>query len=272
MKKLSNTILILLLLHVKCDKIIRYNGYFDEDKRHEILNEAQLAPFLFNFLPESRKTRFSDFDLVEDNQLFLPHPLIRDIQHVDNFKRHLNFGHLSRRHPELDISNVAKKLQADELWAHNYTGKGIRIAIFDTGLTSKRAHFRNVVVERDYTDEHSPNDGDGHGTFVAGIIAGSNRFCPGIAPEAELYIYKVFGKNQESRTSWFLDAFNDALQQQIHIINLRLVKQFFDSKFLLVLEEQIIKIAFLWTRSKKSLVMELYSFLPSATTVPRLEA
>lgn len=76
------------------------------------------------------------------------------------------------------------------------TGKGIKIAIFDTGLTSKRMHFRNVVVERDYTNENSLNDRVGHGTFVAGIISGINRRCPGIAPDAQLYIYKVFEGNQ----------------------------------------------------------------------------
>jgi subtilisin family serine protease len=224
MKKLSSAIFILLLLYVKSDKIIRYNGYFDEVKRREILENALLAPFLLNSLVESRKTHFSDFDLVKDARLIiLPHPLIRDIQLVNNSRRHLNFRSISRRRSGLDI-NVAEKLQADKLWAHGYTGKGIRIAIFDTGLTSKRANFHNVVVERDYTDEHSPNDSDGHGTFVAGVIAGSNRRCTGIAPEAELYIYKVFGKGQESRTSWFLDAFNDAIQHRVDIINLRLAR------------------------------------------------
>lgn len=58
--------------------------------------------------------------------------------------------------------------------------------------------FKNVMAERDYTDENSPSDQLGHGTFVAGIVAGTNRRCPGLAPDAELYIYKVFGRNQVS--------------------------------------------------------------------------
>jgi membrane-bound transcription factor site-1 protease len=35
----------------------------------------------------------------------------------------------------------------------------------------------------------------GHGLFVAGII-GSNKECLGLAPEAQLHIFKVFTNNQ----------------------------------------------------------------------------
>ena len=52
----------------------------------------------------------------------------------------------------------------------------------------------------------------GHGTFVASVIAGTHRACPGLAPDAQLHVYKVFNKMQLSYTSWFLDAFNHAIQ------------------------------------------------------------
>lgn len=38
--------------------------------------------------------------------------------------------------------------------------------------------------------------GLGHGTFVAGIISGTSKDCPGFAPEAELHIFRVFTNNQ----------------------------------------------------------------------------
>lgn len=62
--------------------------------------------------------------------------------------------------------------------------------------------------------------GVGHGTFVAGIIASTKKKCSGIASESNLHIYKVFTNQQTSRTSWFLDAFNKAIQNNVHIINL----------------------------------------------------
>ena len=39
--------------------------------------------------------------------------------------------------------------------------------------------------------------GLGHGTFVAGVIA-SNKECLGFAPEADLYIFRVFTNSQVS--------------------------------------------------------------------------
>ncbi|KAF5405447.1 Membrane-bound transcription factor site-1 protease [Paragonimus heterotremus] len=43
---------------------------------------------------------------------------------------------------------------------------------------------------------------------------------PGIAPQADLYVFRVFTDNQVSYTSWFLDAFNYAISRRLHVINL----------------------------------------------------
>ena len=46
------------------------------------------------------------------------------------------------------------------------------------------------------------------------------RSCPGFAPEAELFTFRVFTNAQLSYTSWFLDAFNYAIARRVHVINL----------------------------------------------------
>ena len=51
-------------------------------------------------------------------------------------------------------------------------------------------------------------DQNGHGTFVAGVIGSKNPKCPGIAPETEIYILKLFTDEEITYSSWFLDAFN----------------------------------------------------------------
>ena len=45
-----------------------------------------------------------------------------------------------------------------------------------------------------YTHTYAPAE-VGHGTFVAGLIAGVGE-CAGLAPDAELYIMKVFTSKQ----------------------------------------------------------------------------
>lgn len=90
---------------------------------------------------------------------------------------------------------VTSALQADVLWSQGHTGKGVKVAIFDTGLARNHPHFRKIRDRTNWTDEKNLDDGLGHGTFVAGVIASSAE-CLGFAPDAELYIFRVFTNNQ----------------------------------------------------------------------------
>ena len=47
-----------------------------------------------------------------------------------------------------------------------------------------------------WTHEPTLEDGLGHGTFVAGVVAGSDAACPGFAVEAEIYTFRVFTNDQ----------------------------------------------------------------------------
>ena len=92
---------------------------------------------------------------------------------------------------------VTSALQADVLWSMGHTGKGVKVAIFDTGLARNHQHFKRVKDRTNWTDEKSLDDGLGHGTFVAGVIASSSE-CLGFAPDADLYIFRVFTNSQVS--------------------------------------------------------------------------
>jgi len=114
---------------------------------------------------------------------------------------------------------ITSILQADVLWEMGVTGAGVRVAVFDTGLSKTHPHFRRIKERTNWTNEKTLEDGLGHGTFVAGVIA-SSKECLGFAPDAELHVYRVFTNNQVSYTSWFLDAFNYAIMKKIHVLNL----------------------------------------------------
>lgn len=43
-----------------------------------------------------------------------------------------------------------------------------------------------------WTNEETLNDNLGHGTFVAGVIAGEDEECLGFAPDTEIYAFRVF--------------------------------------------------------------------------------
>jgi len=89
-------------------------------------------------------------------------------------------------------------LEADALWKMGITGKDVKVAIFDTGLAATHPHFKNIKERINWTNENTREDGLGHGTFVAGVIASSFSDCLGFAPDAELYIFRVFTNSQVS--------------------------------------------------------------------------
>ncbi|MBO2536867.1 S8 family serine peptidase [Rummeliibacillus suwonensis] len=116
-------------------------------------------------------------------------------------------------------------------WQQNNTGKGVKVAIFDTGVADIPA-LANVkkysFVEDDQTtpaDESLPLDMDGHGTAVAGIIAGqlssrlTDGYLIGVAPDVDMYSAKVFD-NDGARMETILKAVEWAIENNIDIINM----------------------------------------------------
>ncbi|XP_049538896.1 membrane-bound transcription factor site-1 protease isoform X2 [Anopheles darlingi] len=127
--------------------------------------------------------------------------------------------HSNRRLLRAIPRQITSLLKADVLWNMGITGKGVKVAVFDTGLSKSHPHFKRIKERTNWTNEKTLDDGVSHGTFVAGIIA-SAKECLGFAPDAELHIFRVFTNNQVSYTSWFLDAFNYAILRKINVLNL----------------------------------------------------
>jgi serine protease AprX len=80
------------------------------------------------------------------------------------------------------------------------------IAIVDSGIDQKRADFdggARVIGDQVITklQPNSPGDGRGHGTFVAGIAAGSAGGYAGSAPQAKIVSLDVMDDNGMARTS-----------------------------------------------------------------------
>ncbi len=103
--------------------------------------------------------------------------------------------HTSRRLLRAVPRQITGVLQADFLWERGITGAGVKVAIFDTGLSKTHPHFKRVRERTNWTNEKTLEDGLGHGTFVAGVIASSAE-CLGFAPEAEVHVFRVFTNNQ----------------------------------------------------------------------------
>jgi subtilisin len=85
------------------------------------------------------------------------------------------------------------------------TGKGVKVAVLDTGLDLEHPDFKGRVVEGDTAQSFvtgvSVQDRHGHGTHCAGIVCGPRKSVSGrrysVAPDATLLVGKVF--NNEFR-------------------------------------------------------------------------
>lgn len=63
------------------------------------------------------------------------------------------------------------------------------------GLSKDHPHFRRIRERTNWTNEKTLDDGLGHGTFVAGVMASSAE-CLGFAPDADIHVFRVFTNNQ----------------------------------------------------------------------------
>lgn len=92
-----------------------------------------------------------------------------------------------------------EQVAAPSFWAGGGKGEGAVIAIIDTGLDVNHPEFAGRVFKpHNFTtiDTELVADQSGHGTHVAGTIAGNT--C-GIAPGARIMPLKVFPDNKEDR-------------------------------------------------------------------------
>lgn len=86
------------------------------------------------------------------------------------------------------------QLRADPGYA-GVDGSGVRVVVIDTGIDATHPFFDGrVVYQYDFADNDTQAiDRNGHGTHVAGVIAGADAMFGGVAQGAELIVLKVFG-------------------------------------------------------------------------------
>ncbi|GLC33512.1 hypothetical protein PLESTB_000083100 [Pleodorina starrii] len=124
------------------------------------------------------------------------------------------------------------------------SGANIRVGLIDTGVdhthpalqgpSGSRVAFRHAFVSDSYQAGAAPELNDntmdcmGHGTHVAGILAGNYSFTSsngafryfGVAPGVTLGSYKVFGCNGSTTSDVVLAALDRAAKDGMQIINL----------------------------------------------------
>ena len=142
---------------------------------------------------------------------------------------------------QLDYHN--ETINSSAAWSQNLTGAGIGIAVIDSGIDAAVPDLNSTVVyNQDFTGIGSATDQYGHGTHVAGIIAGNGARSSiwnadytflGVAQDANLVNLRVLDQNGAGTDSEVIAAIQEAIALKstynIRVINLSLGRPVYES-------------------------------------------
>lgn len=134
--------------------------------------------------------------------------------------------------PYRNMQHALKEMQIAEShrWA---TGRGVRIAVIDTGSDTRHPELRERITGiRNFVDRDGDAfNGDIHGTAVTGVIAAASNNgtgLVGVAPEADILSLKACWHRSNAPGDAICNSFtlakalNFAIDQQVDVINLSL--------------------------------------------------
>ncbi len=126
-----------------------------------------------------------------------------------------------------DTADFTWGLQATQAVSSPHSGKGIKVAVLDTGFELSHPDFvgRNITSASFITGE-SPQDGHGHGTHCIGTACGSKKPAGspryGIAYESDIYVGKVLSNSGSGSDENVLAGINWAITQGCDVISMSL--------------------------------------------------
>ncbi|WP_144300535.1 S8 family peptidase [Stackebrandtia nassauensis] len=125
------------------------------------------------------------------------------------------------------LDKSVPRIGAPALWQRGHDGKGVTIAVLDTGIDSTHPDVSDrITATRNFTEEPDTADGHGHGTHVASIAAGTGSASDGdyrgVAPGAALVIGKVCDSDGLCPESAILAGMEWAARSGATVVNLSL--------------------------------------------------
>jgi subtilisin family serine protease len=144
---------------------------------------------------------------------------------------------------QVAMTTVNAVVHSVEVQTLGLTGKGVTVAVIDTGIDSSHPDLAGAIIDEacfcvDATGRPccpngtsrqfgpgSAKDEHGHGTHLAGIIAGRGRVAPrGLAPDASLISIKVAGASGSTSTSSILAALDWLMTSRpdVRVVNISL--------------------------------------------------
>ena len=128
----------------------------------------------------------------------------------------------------IQVNNSGPHIGTGVPYNYGYDGSGIIISVIDTGVDFNHPDLfgfgmnEKIIGGYDFVDnDDMPEDTNGHGTQVIGIIA-ANGNLKGIAPNSKILVYKVSEDGESVPTSMIIKAIEKSIEDGADIINISL--------------------------------------------------
>src|SRR5579864_3603142 len=168
---------------------------------------------------------------------------------IVNLSNQSNVVYISSDRQLATLDNAPSAVNAEVAWQSNYIGTGIGVALIDSGVNSHPDLYTGVLpVSRVVYNQSfvsgtsSTADQYGHGTHIAGLIAGDglastglafSQTFKGIAPGANIINLRVLNANGGATDSQVIAAINQAIslksKYNIRVMNLSLGRAVYES-------------------------------------------
>jgi subtilisin family serine protease len=139
------------------------------------------------------------------------------------------------------LAETAALIRVDQVRGSGITGRGVVVAVLDTGIDTDHPDLRDSIVDQQCfctgpsgagccpngTNKQSgagaAEDDQGHGTNVSGIITSDGRVAPlGIAPDAQIVAIKVLDKTGAGTSGSILSGLDYVINSrpEVKVVNI----------------------------------------------------
>jgi subtilisin family serine protease len=231
-------------------KVVNYR--LKEDKRtfviHELKNftketQRNVMSYLYHFAENNTVTEIKQFWIFNGITCYATKEVIEELVYLEDILI-IGYDRLEKLIPDYEVPlskedgetreltyNVTK-VKANQVWDElGFTGEGVLVAVFDTGVNYNHNDLKtHMWTHPDYpyhgynfaNGNNNPMDYHGHGTHCAGTVAGNGTSGSqtGMAPDATIMALQVLTSSGSGQPANVCNAMEFAIEHGVHVFSM----------------------------------------------------